>query len=222
MIMMQHTQFFLAICAVTFLSIPVVEGFFWRDIWNRLLFTDARNERDCEALLRSAGIDRSENDCSCTFRANTLKTTKCAMNEYVCLAPSNPFYCTNSSVVSMFGAKRQAILGLFNPTRSEAMEVEYYRDYPTTDDLDRIFARFAFYRNYTGSPFYECYASFEDDGFFRDPCQCEICASGLDFKYDCSNVVNGGPFRINQTTEVFVPGPKVDTCIPVTDILPSF
>jgi hypothetical protein len=51
---------------------------------------------------------------------------------------------------------------------------------------------------------------------------CEICSSGIDFMYDCSNTVVS--YTLNNVTNMgqdFIPGPKVESCIPIAAIIPS-
>jgi hypothetical protein len=57
----------------------------------------------------------------------------------------------------------------------------------------------------------------------REGCNsCTVCDNGVDFKYDCSNV-NGNLIYNNTTNTTEIgPGPTLESCIPITRVLPLF
>jgi hypothetical protein len=49
--------------------------------------------------------------------------------------------------------------------------------------------------------------------------RCEICDNGIEFKYDCSNVKGTLAFNNMTNTTELVPGPKVETCYPIANVI---
>ena len=174
------------------------------DYYKTFLNSPRLIKRDCNALLRSAGVTDTER-CECTpnygpsFSAPTLSFTCVSMKESICLSPSDPAYCTNASIgaFSTFSVNSAARKPLEAPGFSNVAV--------TSSNYDNSF-RIQFFSNGSSRRFAGCtVALFPSSGSV--PCQtCVICDNGVDFKYDCSN--RGGPNEM--------------TCRPVTDVFPSF
>ena len=175
------------------------------DYYKTFLNSPRLIKRDCNALLRSAGVTDAER-CECTpnldaptFNAPTLYSTCVSMKESICLSPSDPAYCTNASIgaFSTFSVNSAARKPLEAPGFSNVAV--------TSSNYDNSF-RIQFFSNGSSRRFAGCtVALFPSSGSV--PCQtCVICNNRMDFKYDCSNAN----------------GPNVTTCRPVTDVFPSF
>lgn len=181
------------------------------DYYKTFLNSPRLIKRDCNALLRSAGVTDTER-CECTpnldaptFNAPTLYSTCVSMKESICLSPSDPAYCTNASIglFSTFSVNSGARKLLVGPGISSAA-VTFYNYYNSI--------QIQFFSDVIGGStgsslrFAGCTVALSlSSGSV--PCQtCVICDNGVDFKYDCSN--RGGPNEM--------------TCRPVTDVFPSF
>jgi hypothetical protein len=64
-------------------------------------------------------------------------------------------------------------------------------------------------------------AVFAEVPYYMVCSSCEICDSGIDFKYDCSNTVGTNLFNNATNMTELIPGPKVESCIPIADVIPS-
>ena len=160
------------------------------------------------------------------------------MKEKICLLPSSELFCTNTSVdterssTSTYyyaSSSDRRSLGIFSPPVMITQErVRFVFD--ATDFRNDIFI--SFYRSdnqssskmYSGCIIVSVSTSFVDDSddTIVRCSSCEICDNGVDLKYDCSNANGTLAFSNVTNTTVLVPGPKVDTCIPIADVIPSF
>ena len=208
---MKHIPF-IAICALAFLPTPA-EGqlilifiFALIGIQNaisNIFFPAERNERDCDSLIAATGLTNNE-QCFCVPQKADVLNMECYSNpESICLVPTNELYCTSGSSYRAYSTtrKRLAIISPAIRIAQESVDVFFGGDTPN-------YYYFNFYRdtNKRSSVTYsEC--SVQLTSLY---CLCEICDGGADFKYDCSNVFRDG-----------FPGPKVDSCFPVADLVPS-
>ena len=235
---------FITICALTCLP-TTVEGadrtffiirFRLRELISNIFFPERRNERDCDTLKASTGLTSTE-ECFCFGSDKFGVSVICdPMKEKICLLPSSELFCSNASDATevtatstayFAGSTSRKLLGIFSPPIMVAQEavVVYFE---STDFLNGFLFVFDRGDGQSSSKMYSgCSITsntlVNDTEFDFDECSsCDICDSGVDFKYDCSNANGTFAFSdVTNTTEL-VPGPKVDSCIPIADVLPSF
>lgn len=217
----------LTIFALAFLPTPVKGTIF------QIFYSQRRQKRECAAVLPTAGVANTDN-CICGndfFPPSGLFIDCSPLEENICVSPSDVRFCTNSSLkttssYSAYTTGRRFV----SPFTSPKIDEEYVRI-----DIDKgnFRNRFSFQFLRDGglpSPYSSCRIS--SDGYFEsndsgpgnfvDCARCVICESGFDFKYDCSNVNGTLAFNdVTNTTEL-IPGPKVESCFPITNIIPSF
>ena len=221
--MMKYLSF-MTICALTFLPTQV-EGtifyalFFLSNLLNFLFYTDQRDERDCEGFAQNAGITNTES-CTCSGVTTLLLTCRPA-NEEACLSSSNATYCTNSTRYVAYSTDRIRLAFSTPPGLSQQNLDLFLND--TSTEITRIEFLFALdtSKNYTN--YRQCGVGIAtlSTALAVDCGSCQICENGLDFTYDCSNI----PVEVkgpNSTESAPSFGPKSDTCIPVTSVVPSF
>ena len=232
-----------------FLPTPV-DGFFFFFIYDKIrfymyrrYFTEERNERDCQAVRQATGLNRTEyiNQCSCFANNINGVFITCYPREIICMSPFDGTYCAPSAYGGPYQASsttRELRASTIIPSlKNEAMVINF--EVPGPRYLGNRFT-FKFERgirtNTSSSKKYvRCSVTSEiysylvldrqtSDYQFDQCTSCDICDNGVDFKYDCSNANGTGLFVFGNMTNttILVPGPKVESCIPVASIIPSY
>ena len=165
---------FIAICALTFLPTKV-EGTLALIylVFTRILFSERRNERDCQVLLRSAGVNRTES-CYCSPSGNSLVVYCDNMNESICMLPTSSRYCTNSSALSYISTERSPLAVFSSPTIRSGTLSTWAAEISFSGGADG---------RYDG-----CSVEVRQLGGLFSCGSCVICDNGVGFQYDCSNV----------------------------------
>ena len=232
-----------------FLPTPV-DGFFFFFIYDKIrfymyrrYFTEERNERDCQAVRQATGLNRTEyiNQCSCFANNINGVFITCYPREIICMSPFDGTYCAPSAYGGPYQASsttRELRASTIIPSlKNEAMVINF--EVPGPRYLGNRFT-FKFERgirtNTSSSKKYvRCSVTSviysylvldrQTSDYQFDQCtSCDICDNGVDFKYDCSNANGTGLFVFGNMTNttILVPGPKVESCIPVASIIPSY
>jgi hypothetical protein len=155
----------------------------------------------CDLATSTLGID-STLDCSCDVRykgpfQGFSGDVGCILDPPRCLVPPD-LYCATGSIDAGVEA------GLFSGT-----------DFGT--DIEACFdVKSGLPKDVLSIP--DICFKFVPDGLKLSSCtvsvgtaqctSCEICASGVDFKFDCSNVD-----LVPESDLIFVPGPAITSCI---------
>ena len=231
---------FLAICSTSFLPIPV-EGtlFFLSNIVPGFFFPVRRDERDCNILKELAGLTSAE-ACICQGLEKLGVYISCnPMKQQICMTSSDTSFCTNATIDDS--------LEITSTSTSYYARSSFRRNLPllspevmiVTESVFGTFVEepefrstftFSLERNIgtsSSNKYSTCsiksFYGIAEENAVSDSCNsCEICESGIDIKYDCSNVNSTYSFsNVTNTTE-FGPGPKVESCIPVANLLPLF
>jgi hypothetical protein len=159
-------------------------------------------ERVCDTVQTELGLNETV-DCSCEAESIGLfkgvkATLSCTLAESQCLFPPD-LYCANGEIdINVSG-------GLFSNT---AIESDFTGCFKVDSGLPSGIASIE-----------KVCISFVPDGLKLKSCttsiggedcnSCEICNSGIAFKFDCSNTdILSGAGRI--------PGPKITTCLGVS------
>jgi hypothetical protein len=231
----------LAICTLTFLPTPV-EGQLFLSLFLRLsiffssvFYPQSRDEKECNVLKEIAGLTNTE-ACRCFGHGYIGVTISCnPMKEKICMTPSDDLFCTNATMDGSLAITATSTTYTADSTARKRFSllsppVKMLREslFGTFGEL-QIRLCFLFDRGdgsssskkYIGCSVAPGFLSADDD-FFSEECQCVICDSGVDFKYDCTNTLGTYIYNNVTNTTEFIPGPKVETCFPVADILPLF
>ena len=231
--MMMKYFSFLVICCLLF-NLPTVEGqqTLLGLLLNILFFTPKRNERDCKALILSSGVNNTET-CSCRNNLGPQIVLECAIFEKKCLSPSDATYCTDTRVYSAYSKEDRKLLAVnMSPNVQEEKIVtdDYYYSSCYSSRFEFAFARDdadagspSSNNKYTNCSAYSVTydAVIDADSLTYHCTSCDICDSGVDFKYNCSNVPADGKFAFGNETLLYTnyPGPIVDSCYPIADFI---
>ena len=231
---------FLAICSTSFLPTPV-EGtlFFLYSILSSIGWPARRDERDCNTLKELAGLTNTE-ACICVGLERFGVYISCdPMKQQICMTSSDTSFCTNETVndtleitptstsyVAQSNSRRR--LSFLSPEVTIVSE-EIFGTFMEEPEFRSSFKFFlergdgaSSSNKYSVCSVESSYVIAGEDTVFDDCNSCDICESGIDIKYDCSNVNATYSFsNVTNTTE-FGPGPKVESCIPIANLLPLF
>jgi hypothetical protein len=237
---------FLAICSTAFLPTPL-EGktlylvrYIISNTLDQIFFPTRRDERDCNTLKEVSGLTNAE-ACRCEGYATLGVSIVCdPMKQQVCMTPSDESFCTSASTDDSLEITETTTLyaALSGPRKrvsflSPPVQIEFdavIGTFVNEPEFNNTF-QFYFYRAPSSSEYTSCdilneaYFPVDDDFGFPevDFCNsCSICDNGVDFKYDCSNANGIYSFNNATNTTELGPGPKIESCIPVADFLPSF
>lgn len=148
--------------------------------------------------------------CSCDDSGLSIKCTR--MKEQICISPFDPVFCTNYTDDISDG-------GVYETKLSSKPLTGQYFTTQVTISIENIFD-FHFEAVDGASSESKKYTKCEILFNGWDDCtSCDICDNGIDFKYDCSNT---NYTVATDTLTSFRPGPKVETCFPVANIIPSY
>jgi hypothetical protein len=155
----------------------------------------------CDLATSSLGID-STLDCGCDVLYKGLfqgfsGDVVCSLANPRCLVPPN-LYCATGSIDASLEGRIFGNTGL-NSNIDACFDVKsgLPNDVLSVPDICFSFVP-------KGLKLASCSVSVG-----TTPCNsCEICASGVDFKFNCSNVD-----LVPDTNIIFVPGPAFDSCI---------
>jgi hypothetical protein len=182
----------------------------------------SRTFDDCNSLMGGyVGLNSTVINDQCTCDDDNGFGLRCIrMKERICISPtSDPAFCTNYTDVSDGGVyeikltPKPSTGRYFFPPVVNSEVVTIYTGNIIDFHFEVLDGASSESKKYT-----KCEILF--DG--RETCtSCDICDNGIDFKYDCSNV-NYTYAADTLTTSSFRPGPKVETCFPVANVIPSF
>ena len=221
----------LTICILIFLPTPA-QGFLLIVFIYGKFFTPQRTARDCAVVLPTTGIENAAELCTCgnSYSNRELDIACAPLQGRICLSPSDARFCSNATASdNTYRASTTSRYALRFST-SPKIEVERVDIEMNVDDFRNRFV-FTFWSD-GGLPSPKAYNrcairtmssySGEDNGNNVRCNSCEICDNGVDFKYDCSN--SNGTLAYNPMTKKtkLIPSPKIESCIPVADIIPSF
>lgn len=152
--------------------------------------------------------------CSCSDDSGlSLRCTQ--MKERICISPSDPVFCTNYTDINDGGVYETKLSSKPLTGQYFTAPVQVVVTIVTENIID-----FYFEAVDGASPESKKYTKCEILFDGRDDCtSCDICDNGIDFKYDCSTT---NYTVVTDTLTSFRPGPKVETCFPVANIIPSY
>jgi hypothetical protein len=183
---------------ILILPISVVEAQFFASLFNQLFRPLFQNI--CDAGLTALGIDGTL-DCSCVLEFKGLfqgfdGMAGCTLDEPRCLVPPSLYCATGSIDIGVEG-------GFFTGTE-------------LTSDISACFEVQSGLPGGILSLDNICF-TFIPDGLRLASCtvaigeveceSCSICDSGIDFKFDCSNI------DLLPSPLLKVPGPKFESCL---------
>ena len=221
---------FLVIFCLLF-NLPTVEGqqTILGLLLNILFFTPKRNERDCKALILSSGVNDTE-DCYCkNYQLGPQASFYCSTGKK-CLSPSDSTFCSDS----IYSAESKDRKRLALHTSLDVREEKLYARASIAGNYIEVSStfEFAFARGDADSPSFNKYTNCSAYVLSYDSVtqiesypyyctSCDICDSGVDFKYNCSKFsVNGAYVFGNETLRyTYYPGPIVDSCFPIADFI---
>jgi hypothetical protein len=215
----------LAICTLTFLPTQV-EGFLILRALGKLLciafYPERRNDRDCESLYQSAGVTGVET-CTCQGWCRSGVDFQCPdMKENICFSPFDAAYCSNETYYYAETIRRPYLTFFNSPQLEREIIVKTFNKVGYIADS----FTFIFVHAYDISPsktYISCTVQIQKTDLSTAFCdRCTICDNGVDFKYDCSNIDLLPVFDNVTNTTTVAPYPKVDSCFPVADIIPSY
>jgi hypothetical protein len=192
----------------------------------------SRDEKDCDVLKGISGLTNTVK-CECSGSGRLGVTIFCGpMKEKLCITPSDDLFCTKNPNETASFDTLYRIDSTARKRLSSSPPVKIRREsvFGAFAELEeprfRNIFQFSFNRgdgSSSSKTYTSCAVTSEPDLFVFDDCNsCDICDSGVDFKYDCSNTKGAYIYNnVTNTTEL-IPGPKVETCFPVADVLPSF
>lgn len=217
---------FVTICALAFLPSQVDGTFIIIGIGifliGRIFYTEERFNRDCNAIQEAGGINSTDEElCVCSSGTGNALTLNCfPLKEPICLTPPDVVFCTNSSRYEAVSSNRRPFAMSTIPSIvREEVRAEFEGP---NNFVNSFYFEFSRGDGSTSSKKYTTCTVQSDAGRFVDCKSCEICDSGIDFKYDCSNTNGTYAFSDVTNTTILLPGPKVESCIPIADIVPSY
>ena len=221
---------FLVICCLLF-NLPTVEGqqTLLGLLLNILFFTPKRNERDCKALILSSGVNDTE-DCYCkNYQLGPQASFYCSTGKK-CLSPSDSTFCSDSTYSAHTKDRKRLAFNTSPDVREERLRASGNIE-GCCDEFTSQF-EFAFARGDADSPSFNKYTNCSAYVLRYDSVvdaetgpyhctSCDICDSGVDFKYNCSNFRVDGAYAFGNETsrEAYYPGPIVDSCLPIADFI---
>ena len=228
--MMMKYFSFQVICCLLF-NLPTVEGqqTLLGLLLNILFFTPKRYERDCKALILSSGVNDTGR-CYCKNDQQWSQASFYCYTEKKCLSPSDSTFCSDS----IYSAESKDRKRLALHTSPDVREEKLYARASIAGNYIEVSStfEFAFARGDADSPSFNKYTNCSAYVLSYDSVtqiesypyyctSCDICDSGVDFKYNCSNFRVDGAYAFGNETsrEAYYPGPIVDSCLPIADFI---